>query len=126
MKKELFAVGLLVLILALSLLNTVAISRLSSDLTDLVERSAEAAEKDDWEESRRLLDEAMSLWKAHKGYTGIVLRHTDLDTLTDDFYELTEHIYTRDSAAARAAASLVREHLDSIRNMESLNMSSIF
>lgn len=126
MKKELLALGLLALILTLSMLNTHEIGSLCGDLGNLVERSATAAETGDWEESQRLLTEAMSLWKRHEDYAGIVLRHTDIETLTDDFFELTEHIYTRDSSATRAASSLVREHLDSIRKMESINLGSIF
>lgn len=126
MKKELFAVGLLALILALSVLNTRHINKICGDLEGLVERSADAAGAGVWEESQSLLDEAVSLWRRHENYTGIVLRHTDIETLTDDFYELAEHIYTRDSAATRAASLLVREHLRSIRKMESLNWGSIF
>lgn len=126
MKKELFAIGLLALILALSVLNTRRIGALCGDLEGLVERSAGAAASDDWEGSQSLLDEAVSLWKKHESYVGIVLRHTDIETLTDDLYELTEHIYTRDSAATMAASLLVREHLESIKKMESINWGSIF
>lgn len=126
MKKELFALGLLALLLLLSVLNTRHIGRLCGDLESLVERSADAADAGGWEESRRLLEEAMSLWKKYDSYVGIVLRHTDIETLTDDLYELTEHIYTRDSAATKAASRLVREHLESIKKMESINWGSIF
>ena len=126
MKKELFAAALLLLILGLSLLNTGVIGGLCDEITALVEDSASAANGGDWEGSQALLEEAMALWKAREGYTGIVLRHTDIETLTDDFYELTEHIYTRDGPAATAAAALVREHLNSIKRMESLNFSSVF
>ena len=126
MKKELFAAALLLLILALSLLNTGVIGGLCDEITGLVERSAGAAEQGDWEESQAFLEEAMALWKEREVYTGIVLRHTDIETLTDDFYELTEHIYTHDGPAASAASALVREHLASIRKMEGMNLSSIF
>lgn len=126
MKKDLFAAGLLAVILALSMLNTGRINSLCDDLDELVDLSAGAAARGDWEESRQALDKAVSLWKAQEEYTGIVLRHTDIETLTDDLYELAEHIYTRDGAAAKAAASLVREHLKSIKKMESINPGSIF
>lgn len=126
MKKELFAAGLLALILTLSILNTWEIGKLCGDLEDLVENSAKSAESGDWSESQRYLEEAVTLWKKRETYTSIVLRHTDIETLTDDFYELTEHIYTQDPAATRAASALVREHLDGIKKMESLNLGSIF
>ncbi len=126
MKKELFAGLLLAVLLALSVWNTASIKSLCGSIGDLVDRSAQAAAREDWEESRALLDRAMELWKSRQGYTGIVLRHTDIETLTGDFYELAEHIYTRDAPAANAASALVREHLASITKMESLNWESIF
>ena len=126
MKKELFAVALLALILALSVLNTRAIGSLCGDLEALVRDSASAAEKENWAESQQKLETAIALWQKHEGYTGIVLRHTDIETLTDDFFELTEHIYTRDPAATKAASALVCEHLKSIAKMESFDFGSIF
>lgn len=126
MKKELFAVGLLALILLLSVLNTHEIGKLCGDLEKLVEDSAKAAEEENWADSQQKLETAIALWQKHEGFTGIVLRHTDIETLTDDFFELTEHIYTRDPAATKAASALVREHLKSISRMESFNWGSIF
>lgn len=126
MSKEFFAAALLAVLLALSIWNTSEIQKICDGIGSLVNGSADAAAEGNWEESRQLLEKAMELWKSRQGYTGVVLRHTDIETLTDDFYELTEHIYTKDAPAARAASALVLEHLDSIRKMESLNMSSIF
>lgn len=126
MKKELFAVVLLALILGLSVLNTCAIKGLCGDLSDLVERSSNAADAGDWDSSARLLDSAMSLWREREGYTHCVLRHSDIETLTEAFYELSEHISTKDAPAAYSASELVKEHLDSIVKMETINLGSIF
>lgn len=126
MKKELFAAALLCLILVLALWNTREIGKLCGEIGDLVERSAAEAERENWQESQCLFDDALSLWRSRESYTGIVLRHTDLETLTDDFYELSEHLRTRDAPAALSAASLVREHLRGIAEIESFAIGSIF
>lgn len=126
MKKELFAAGLLALILAFSILNTAVIDSICEGVTDLIDRSTAAAREGNWEESELLLNDALSLWKKNETYTTIVLRHTDIDTVSDDFYEFTEHVYSQDAPSARAAASLIREHLESVKKMERMCWGSIF
>lgn len=126
MKKELFAAALLAVILALSLWNTDRICKLCGDLTDMVEASGRAASDGDWEESMGLIENALQLLQSNEGYTHTVLRHTDIETLSDDFFELMEHISTRDPGAVRSAVRLVTEHLREIAEMESLKLGSIF
>lgn len=126
MKKELFAAALLILILALSLINTRAITNICDDLKDAVAQAGEAAEAGDWGESTRLINSAISLWQSHDVYTHIVLRHTDIETLSDDFFELSEHINSQDTGSVRSAVRLVQEHLTGIVEMESFKPGSIF
>lgn len=126
MKKELFAVALLAAILALSLWNTHEIKGICDELSKLVEASGRAAERGDWEESLRLVEEGMRFWRSREGYTHTVLRHTDIETLSDDFFELMEHISTQDPGAVRSAVRLVTEHLREITEMEGLKLGSIF
>lgn len=126
MKKELFAVVLLAAILALSLWNTHEIKNICGELTSLVESSGHAAESGDWEASRECAEKAIGLWKSREGYTHIVLRHSDIETLSDDFFELMEHISARDSGTVQSAVRLVTEHLRGITDMESLKLGSIF
>lgn len=126
MKKELFAAGLLALLLLLSILNTAAIKGLCSDIDSVIRRAGAAAEAGDWESARERMDSAVSLWRSHETYAKIVMRHTDIETLTDDFFELMEHINTEDPGAVRSAVELVTEHLGGIAEMESLSLGSIF
>ncbi len=125
MKKELFAAALLAALLSLSLWNTGEIKSLCSELDRFVRASGDAAEAENWEESEKLAASAMSLWKSRELYTHSVLRHTDIETLSDDFYELQEHILTHDAAAVKSAVNLVSEHLEGIADMESLKLGSI-
>ncbi len=126
MKKELFAGALLALILALSMMNTWLIGSMCGEISDAVAAAGSRAEQGDWEGSSRALNDAMRIWSEREPYAKIVLRHTDIETLTDDFYELTEHIYTREQGAVKSAVELVTEHLRGIAEMESINFGSIF
>ncbi len=126
MKKELFAAGLLAALLALSLINSAVIKGLCDEIDGMVRSSGDAAESGDWDTARKRADSALELWRKREGYTKIVLRHTDIETLTDDFYELTEHIYSKDPGSVKSAVELVGEHLSDIAQMESINFGSIF
>ena len=126
MKKEIIAGAMLVLILALSLVNTCAIGYLCDDIGGFITQAGELAEKEDWSGSEQAIRRAISLWEDNEGYTHIVLRHTDIETLSDDFYELLEHIYSQDPGSVRGAVELVNGHLNGIKDMEKLRFGSIF
>ncbi len=126
MKKEIFAALLLALLLSLSVVNTHVIDSLCNQLSQGVASAGQAAQRGDWEGSVQALRETMSWWEERETYARIVLRHTDIETLTDDFYELAEHIYTRDAGAVKSAVELVTEHLRGIAQMEAINLGSIF
>lgn len=126
MKKELFAVALLLTILGLSLWNTYEIRKLCGQLETCVTQAGGAAQSGDWQTSEDRMARALDLWLSRETYAQTVLRHTDIETLTDDFYELLEHIYTQDPGAVKSAVSLVTEHLQGIAKMESIQLGSIF
>ncbi len=126
MKKDLFAAGLLAVLLTLSLINSAVIKSLCDDIDATVRRSGDAAQTGDWETAQSEVNSALELWRKREGYTKIVLRHTDIETLTDDFYELTEHIYSKDPGSVKSAVELVGEHLSDISQMEAINFGSIF
>ena len=126
MKKEIIAGAMLVLILALSLVNTCAIGYLCDDISASITRAGELAQEGDWDGSEAAIGEAIGLWERCEGYTHVVLRHTDIETLSDDFYELLEHIYSQDVGGVRGAVELVNGHLTGIKDMEKLRFGSIF
>ncbi len=126
MKKELFAAALLLALLILSAVNTAVIDGLCSDIESVVRDAGSAAGSGDWARAQNDVQRALELWRSNDGYLKIVLRHTDIETLVDDFYELTEHIYTQDPGATKSAVELVGEHLKDIAEMESINFGSIF
>lgn len=126
MKKEVFAVLLLVLILGISLLNSHMLNTLTNDLSDIVKECDTAASAEKWPEARKHIEDALSLWKKNDHYTHVVLRHSDIDSMTNDFYELLEHVYSENSGAVSGIARLVDAHLKSIISMEKIRLGSIF
>ena len=126
MKKEVFATALLAVIFALSVANTYFLDRLTGQIIELVEESGRMAAYGDWEKAQNAAEHAARLWKEQDPYTHIVLRHSDIESMNDDFYELLEHIYSHDAGAANSSAALVSEHLSSISQIEQIRIGSVF
>lgn len=126
MKKELFAALLLVLILVLSLMNSSKLTKLTDEISGIIESCDKLAYAGEWEEAAASAETAIKTWESNDSYTHVVLHHTDIDSMTNDLYELLEHVYTKDAGAVSGISELVRTHLNSISSMEKIRLGSIF
>lgn len=126
MKKEILAIGLLIAICALSLINSHCVSDLTEELSTIISEAGEHAESEDWATAEELTHSALDLWHSRENYTHIILRHSDTEAMEDDFYELLEHILNQEHGGTESAVMLVNDHLDSIRNLEKIRLGSVF
>ncbi|MGN0965487.1 MAG: DUF4363 family protein [Dysosmobacter sp.] len=124
MKKEIFALSLLLLLFAASLFNIWAFDRLCLDIAGQVSASAEAMEKGETDAAREHLNKALSTWLDADSYTHIFIRHPEIDSTADAFYELGQAL-EENSESCRAAYDKLLYHLESIRTMEHLRFGSI-
>lgn len=125
MKRELVAGALLVLLLATALENLSYLCRLVDRVERHVELSAAALEDGRGELALKELDIALELWREAERYTHVFVRHSEIDTVSDEFYELRHTLYT-ESADSREAYLRLIYHLESIEEMEHLHIGSIF
>ena len=125
MKKEIFALSLLLLLFAASLFNIRAFDRLCLDIAGQVSASAEAMEKGETDAAREHLNNALSTWLDADSYTHIFIRHPEIDSTADAFYELRQELESENSESCRAAYDKLLYHLESIRTMEHLRFGSI-
>lgn len=124
-KREYVAIALALLLTALSVWNIESIDSLTGDIEIALSKSQSAAEKLDFSGANAYLDEGLDRWLAADGYTHIFLRHPEIDSTADTFYELKEVLMREDLTACTAAYGKLRYHLDSIRGMEHLSLGSI-
>ena len=110
MKKELFALALLLLILAGNLWNQHRLETLTSGLDALVEAAQEA-------ETR---------WTDADPYTHIFIRHTDIDALSAAFCDYRGALAGRDEGDILASYLRLTAGLRSLQGMEKLSVGSIF
>lgn len=126
MKKEIMAVSLLAAMMLTSIINIRCIEKLTNEISEIVGQSVEAAEAEDWLNAEINVRRAETMWNEKDGYTHIVLRHTEIDTVSDALYDLIKAIFENNSQSAAAEAEKVLYHLDSISRMEQLRLGSIF
>ena len=124
MKKEIIALLLLVLLFAASLFNIWYFDRLCLDIAGEVKASAVALERGEPEAAQEHLNSALHTWLVADSYTHIFIRHPEIDSTADAFYELGQAL-EENSESCRAAYDKLLYHLESIRTMEHLRFGSI-
>lgn len=126
MKRELFALALLALLFAGSLLNIRHIDRLTDSVSACLDRSEEYARQGDFDAALAAFESGLALWHSAHGYTNVFIRHPELDDTYDTFYELEQVLLEQDGDAFPAAFSKLQYHLSCIAYMEHLSAGSIF
>ena len=125
MKKEIFALSLLLLLFAASLFNIWYFDRLCLDIAGEVNASEEALEAGDTRAAEKHLENALHTWLDADSYTHIFIRHPEIDSTADAFYELRQELESENSERCRSAYDKLLYHLESIRTIEHLRFGSI-
>ena len=126
MKKEITALILLILLFLGSLYNIRVMDRMVQTLESEVEKSYSAAENSDFEKAHELINVAATDWLSRDGYTHIFIRHTEIDSTTDAFFEYISDISAEDIGSAEGSFGMLMAHLDSLKTMEHISFGSVF
>lgn len=126
MKKEIIALLLLVLLFAASLYNIRVMDNMVMTLESGVKASYDAAKTGEFEKAAALIDEAAGDWLSRDGYTHIFIRHSEIDSTTDAFFEYISDISAEDLGSAEGSYGMLMAHLDSLKTMEHISFGSIF
>ena len=126
MKKEVWAFALLLLMLGAALLNVWYLDNKTEELLDLLSKSQEYYQMGYFEPAEEYLDQAIKIWMDSDGYTHIAIRHSEVDSATDAFYDLQSAVQEHENSNAAGAYEKVVAHLTSIARMEHVTLGSIF
>ena len=126
MKKELCAAGLLLALLLSAFGNFFYLSALSDRIGRHLDSSAAALQAEDTDTARMEMHLALKIWLSADGYTHVFLRHSEIDSTSDAFYDVLECLQSPDTDGTAAAMEKLRYHLDSIVSMERPTLRSIF
>ena len=126
MKKEIAAAVILALLFIGVLVNINVASNIILSLEDDVAAAYESAQNGDFDRAKPLLDAAVEHWMSLDGYTHIFIRHSEINSTTEAFFQLKSDIYAEDMGAVEGAYGLLISTLDSLMTMEQLSFGSIF
>lgn len=125
MKRELAAIAILVLLIAGSWLNLRYLDSLTETLEEKLLLSQNAAEIGNMDIAEEALTDALDIWLNADGYTHIFIRHSEIDTISDAFYELYDALLSGENDSLEAAYGKLIYHLDSVTEIEHLSLRSI-
>ena len=125
MKKEWFALLLLLAVILGSVLNLRFLRGFTDDLERRVSAAWTAAEAEDWATAEEMAAETMDLWTDSDKYTHVFIRHGEIDAVTDAFCSFMGAIRSRDGSSIYAAQLALISHLSGIYEMERLTPGSI-
>ena len=125
MKKEIGAILALAILFSCSIYNIHYMDNLAETMLIHVDTSRKRAESGDFGQAEAELRQAIDLWSASQGYTHIFIRHPEIDSATDAFYELLSDIISQDFEAAQGSYEKAAAHIRSIAAMEHLTLGSI-
>ena len=125
MRRELLAAALLALLVLGAGWNIRVVDRLTADIMECLDRSEASALEGHQERSKEALEQGLDLWLEADSYTHIFIRHSEIDSTTDAFYEALEELSDNDCEATSAAFEKLRYHLRSLNTMEHVSLGSI-
>ena len=100
--------------------------RTFSALETKAQEAYDCALEGDTEKAKELIGSACSDWLSLDGYTHIFLKHTEIDSTTDAFFELLSDISEGNTDAAAGSLRKLRAHLDSLISAERISLGSVF
>ena len=126
MKKEIVAAIILSLVFIGVLININVASKIICGLKEDVTAAYESAAKGDFDRAKPQLDAAVEHWMSLDGYTHIFIRHSEINSTMDAYFQLKSDIYSEDIDAVEGSYGLLMATLDSLMTMEQLSFGSIF
>ena len=124
MSRELAAGALLLLLVAGAWWNIHAVDSLTGEIMRDLDASQAAEEQGRHLDAQAALDKALNRWLETDSYTHIFIRHAEIDSTADAFYELQAQLLSGEGDSS-AAFDKLRYHLDSIQRMEHPRLGSI-
>ncbi len=125
MKKEIMAVSLLAVILILSLINISVMGTRMETLTADIDQAQVYAKSGQVEQAASRVESSLNTWESWAGYTHIMLRHSEIEMITDAYYELLTELQ-EGSEPAPARYSWLKSLLADMTAKESITVQSVF
>lgn len=126
MKKEIITAVLLAVLFAGVLINIRISENIVLSLSDEVDAAYLSLKIGNGVEASQQLDKAIDHWLTLDGYTHIFIRHSEINSTTEAFFQFKSDVSSGDADAAEGSYGLLKETLNSLMTMEQISLGSIF
>mgnify|MGYP004644007859 FL=1 len=125
MRREYTAMIILAILMLGAWLNLRHMDSLTERIEAKLELSQKAAEQGSMDISEKALLDALDMWLGADGYTHIFIRHSEIDAISDSFYELYDALLSGETDALAPAYEKLIYHLESVNDIEHLSLRSL-
>lgn len=125
MKKMYLGIFILAVLLGAAVCNVHYLDKKIDRLLAYVDTAGELAERNDFDGACALLREAISCLEGMDSYTNVVIRHSEVDSAYDAFYDCLGCMQIG-GGDYPASLEKLRAHLRGIVDMEHLSLGSVF
>ena len=126
MKKEIVAAVLLAVLFAGVIINIRVSENIVLSLSEEVDAAYLSLKRGNDAEASQQLDKAIVHWLTLDGYTHIFIRHSEINSTTEAFFQFKSDVSSGDADAAEGSYGLLKETLNSLMAMEQVSLGSIF
>lgn len=124
MTKEFIAVAILIVIPIVAFINIGYINRTTNTLMDQIDTASEQMLSDDIDSAVETINNAYEEWKSHDRYAHIMLRHDEVEAVSETFSELQAELHGDDTSPA--LFNELKEKLRGLLEMELPSLESVF
>ena len=125
MRREYTAMIILAILMLGAWLNLRHMDSLTERIEAKLELSQKAAGQGSMDISEKVLLDALDMWLGADGYTHIFIRHSEIDAISDSFYDLYDALLSGETDALTPAYEKLIYHLESVNDIEHLSLRSL-
>lgn len=123
MIKEYIALAILIAIPIAAFINIGYIQRNTDSLMEQIDIASEQMLSDDMENAAETIENAYTEWQSHDRYAHIMLRHEEVEAVSESFTRLRSELQVGDASPALLEA--LREKLKGLLEMEIPTFESV-
>ena len=114
-------IGLLAAILAIGLWTSARMTDIHSGIADTLDRSAQAAQSDQWDRAKSLEQEAADHWKRSWNFSAALADHTVLDEIDGLFAQSAVYLENRDGVSYAAVCAQLASAIEALHEGHKLS-----
>lgn len=126
MKRSLFGVSLLVVLLILSLGVTVLMARIHEPIAEDLEQASELVAAGDWAGATELAKKAREEWKQVEPLSACFADHGPMEEINQEFAQLEAYEFSGEPMAFAAACSSLAEKMQAMSDAHGLQWRNLF